>query len=76
MPNLDLTEAINVVNAKTTRTYQCSKRAEGLKLEIKQAKLTKKDLFEVIQQFVYLCLCLFVKSVWFIIKAVVNTSLM
>ena len=42
---------------------EISKRAEGLKL--KQAKLTKKDMFKLIQQSVYLCLCMLVTSAWF-----------
>ena len=44
---------------------EISKRAEGLKLKLKQAKLTKKDMFKLIQQFVYLCLCMLVTSAWF-----------
>ena len=44
---------------------EISKRAEGLKLKLKQAKLTKKDMFKLIQQSVYLCLCMLVTSAWF-----------
>ena len=35
MPNLDLTEAIGVVNAKTTQGHLEAKRVEGLKLKHK-----------------------------------------
>ena len=44
---------------------EISKRAEGLKLKLKQAKLTKKDMFNLIQQSVYLCVCMLVTSAWF-----------
>ena len=44
---------------------EISKRAKGLKLKLKQAKLTKKDLLKLIQQSVYLCLCMVVTTAWF-----------
>ena len=44
---------------------EISKTAEGLKLRLKEAKLTKKDMFKLIEQSVYLCLCMMVTPAWF-----------